>query len=251
MITDSLLSQIDKGREGKLWGYSMGLEKLERIVDGVCKSTYTLLFAGSGVGKSNLMMYAYIYRPLMEHIDDDDFFVYLFSLEMKAEIILAKLLSMYIYETYGIQLSFKELLSKKRGYCLSDEHYNIVQECIPWLKKIESKLKIHDKRASGDIVYAAVMNDLKTKGTFTESENRKVYTPNNPNLTYMVIVDHMGLLVAKDGRSKKQEIDYLSGCLVTLRNSCGVSPVAIMQSNRDQSSMARRQGGFFLPQMSD
>lgn len=51
MITDQLFENVDKGREGKLWGYSMGLPKLEEIVDGVCHSTYTLLFAGSGCGK--------------------------------------------------------------------------------------------------------------------------------------------------------------------------------------------------------
>ena len=50
MIIDNLFSQIDKGREGKNWGLSMGLPKLEKYVDGVSQSTYTLLFSGSGVG---------------------------------------------------------------------------------------------------------------------------------------------------------------------------------------------------------
>ena len=51
MIVDNLLSQIDKGREGRNWGLSMGLPKLEQYVDGVSQNTYTLLFSCSGVGK--------------------------------------------------------------------------------------------------------------------------------------------------------------------------------------------------------
>ena len=39
MVTNSLIHQITLGREGKNWGYSMGLPKLEGIVDGVLKNS--------------------------------------------------------------------------------------------------------------------------------------------------------------------------------------------------------------------
>ena len=52
MIAQSLLKQIDRGREGKNHGYSMGLPKLESIIDGVTKATSTLLFSTTGSGKS-------------------------------------------------------------------------------------------------------------------------------------------------------------------------------------------------------
>lgn len=50
MITESLIQAIDRGREGREQGYSIGLSKLEQIIDGVCKGTYTLIGAESGVG---------------------------------------------------------------------------------------------------------------------------------------------------------------------------------------------------------
>ena len=50
MITESLIQAIDRGREGKEQGYSIGLPKLEQIIDGACKGTYTLIGAESGVG---------------------------------------------------------------------------------------------------------------------------------------------------------------------------------------------------------
>ena len=51
-ITESLLKEIELGREGKNVGYSMGLPKLESIIDGVTKQTYTVVFSNSGSGKS-------------------------------------------------------------------------------------------------------------------------------------------------------------------------------------------------------
>ena len=51
MITESLLQEINKDRDGRSQGYSMGLPKLEYLTDGVTDSTYTLLFASSGIGK--------------------------------------------------------------------------------------------------------------------------------------------------------------------------------------------------------
>ena len=68
---DDFFAEVDRGREGKNQGIGMGLPKLESIIDGVCPSTYTLIFAGTGNGKSSLALYAYVYRPLMEHLDDE------------------------------------------------------------------------------------------------------------------------------------------------------------------------------------
>lgn len=50
MITENLLAQIDKGRQGKNWGLPMGMPKLEQYIDGLSQSTYTLLFSSSGTG---------------------------------------------------------------------------------------------------------------------------------------------------------------------------------------------------------
>jgi hypothetical protein len=50
MITEALIEAIKRGREGKSQGYSIGLPKLEQVIDGVCKGTYVLLGAESGVG---------------------------------------------------------------------------------------------------------------------------------------------------------------------------------------------------------
>lgn len=240
MITTSLLNQIELGRSGKNQGFSMGLPKLESIIDGVTQSTYTLVFSPSGVGKTSIVLYSYIYRPLMEHLDDNKYKIIYYSLEMNAEMLMAKLLSMYIFENYNIELSTKELLSRRRGYLLSDENFKIVKECESWLKKIEEHLIIYDKGMNADMLYSSLIKELSNLGEFTEDGKRKVYIPNNPQIIVSVIIDHLSLCRPTNGRTLKQEMDLISSYLVTLRNRCKISPIVIMQANRDSSSMDRR-----------
>ena len=237
-ITESLLKEIELGREGGLHGYSLGLPKLEGVIDGLTKGTLTVIGSNTGSGKTSFVLHSYVYRPIMEHLDDGNLKILYCSLEMNANMIFAKLLSLYIFETYGKRLPIKCLLSRKKDYILSDEDYEIVQKCIPWLKKVENIIEIYDKRLDEDIIYAILMKRLNTLGTFTEMESRKIYTPNNPDLIYEVIVDHIGLIPGK-----KPGIDAVIARLINLKNRCGLSPTLIQQINRNQGSIERFKAG--------
>ena len=250
-ITEALFQEIDSGREGKAQGYSMGLPKLESVMDGVTKRTMTVIASGTGQGKSSFVLYAYVYRPLMEHLDDDNFYVSYFSLEMPATVIFGKLLSTYIFEKYNKKLTITEILSRKKGYILDDENYAIIKDCEEWLNKIEKKIHIYDKSLNADKLYAILMQKLESFGEFEETESRKVYHPHNPNMLYEVIVDHAGLLKPSNGRNKKGEMDTATAYLVTLRNMCGISPTIIQQINRDQSNIERFKAGRTGIQLSD
>lgn len=245
MIAESLLKQIEEGREGTNWGYTMGLPKLEEVIDGVTQGTYTLIFSPTGTGKSSLVLYSYIFKPLQEHIDDENYECTYFSLEMSAEMLYAKLLSLHIFETYGIELSTKELLSRKRNYKLDDDKYAIVQECMPWLEKVEKKIHVYDKSLSADTLYSILMQRIETDGTFEQiNEHQKIYHMHNPRLVHTVVIDHLSLVRRNNGRSLKEEMDLISSYLVTLRNKCKISPIVIMQANRNASSMDRRKEGL-------
>jgi len=248
---DELFDDIDLGREGNSWGYSLGLDKLEDIIDGNTQSTYTTVFAGSGVGKTSLVLSSYLYNSINDHLEDNNYLCIMFALEMKAKFIYAKLLSTHLYKVYGIRVSFKKLLSRKKGYRLPDDIYEKVQECKPWLKKVKKIFHIYDKALNADKLYAIVSQEMEKIGSFYESESRKKFKLNNPKLVVNIVLDHGGLLLPTKGRTKKQEIDLASQYLLTFRNMCSVSPIMIMQANRDQTSMDRRKAGFYLPQMSD
>lgn len=249
-FTKSLHKQIDKGRTGQNWGLTMGLPKVESLTDGVCQETYTLLFADTGVGKTSFALYAYIYKPLMENVDKPFNIIY-YSLEMSGELLLAKLAVIYIFEKYGVELSVKEILSKKKGYTLNNEHYEMVLDALEWLDKVEDKLTIYDKGLNADILYAHLMKEMEKYGSFHESENSKYFTLNDPNQIIKVIIDHLGKARAMPGRTKKEEMDLISSYLTTVRNRCKISPLVLMQMNRTAKSMDRRSNGFSEPQLDD
>ena len=250
-IFDNIKSVVDRGRQGRNHGSSMGLPKLEGIIDGVTQGTYTLIISSSGSGKSSLSLYAFVYRPLMEHLDDDNFKVLYISLEMSELSMYIKLLSIYIFETYHVKLSYKEILSKKKGYVLSDESYELVMRCEDWLGKIEKKLEFYDKSINASSMYAILCKRLEQCGRFVETETRKRYIPDNPDLVYVVVIDHIALVRPQAGHTLKQEIDLVSSYLVTLREISNISPVVIQQANREQGNQARLQAGMTAYTMAD
>lgn len=252
MVTEDLLNQIQKGREGKNWGLTMGLPKLERYVDGVAQGTYTLLFSGSGIGKTSLAVYSYMYRPIMDNLQDLSKLEILYiSLEMKPAILLAKLLSTYIFETYNRQISFKEMLSKTRGKLLSDEDYELIKKSTDWLQKVESVLTIYDKVLNETEFYKLLKGVADKNGTFTESENRLIYTPNDPDKVILVVIDHLALCTPRTGNTLKNEMDAISKIAVKFRNRCNFSTLMIMQANRESNNIERRKLELLEPQRSD
>jgi hypothetical protein len=62
---------------------------------------------------------------LRDYPDRDIIHVY-FSLEMSSKVLLAKLLNLYIYDTYGIEISYMTLMSVREK--LSDKYYKYIQE---------------------------------------------------------------------------------------------------------------------------
>jgi hypothetical protein len=249
---DSFYNEIETGRKGRNWGYSTGLPKLDKLTDGVKKANYTIMFALSGVGKSTITLYSYVYKPIMEHLEDDKLEIMFFNLEMKKEFILAKLLSIYLYETYNIRIGAKQILSIEMNYALSDEIYEKIKESRQWLEKVCKILHFDGGIMNSKTFYFKVINFLKDRGTFVDIDHPSHgYTPNNPEKVILFIGDHLNLTRPQPGATKKQEIDGVSDWCVKFRNWTSCSFLWIMQANRTGTSMARIQGGYPEPRIED
>jgi KaiC/GvpD/RAD55 family RecA-like ATPase len=119
-----LFDLIDKGREGKNIGLKTGIDKLDKHVGGIQRGIYTLIFGLSGAGKSAVSLYM-IYRTLRDNPEKDIKYVY-FSLEMSSELLLAKLMCLYIYEEFGVVISYTDLMSWES--ILPDDSYEYVRK---------------------------------------------------------------------------------------------------------------------------
>ena len=242
-ITESVRKQIELGRQGLNQGLTTGLDKLDQLVGGVVKERYTVMTSNPGGGKTATYLYSYVYSPLKEHLEDDKYRGYFFSMDMSAEQVTARMLSMYIFEHHGVELSPDEIFSNRKGFILGGDKYKYVLEGLTWFEKVEKVWTIHDKPITANGMYKLIMEDLEKHGHFEESEKRKTYIPDNPNNIYVVGLDHFSLLSQASGHTVKEEIDIASRYLKTIRNY-GVCIVALQQSNRAQGTMERRQQGM-------
>lgn len=245
-----LFNTIKRGLEGKNIGFDIGLPKVQKVTDGVQKATYTIIAGGTGSGKTSFALYSYIYRPMMQNFGKDNFKVIYYSLEMSAEILLAKLMALFIYEQHGIILTYKQIMSREE--VLSEEDYEIVKSCIPWLETVlEKHLIIFDKTLNSDTLYGHLFAYAKANGTFSETNNNMIYKPNVPDQTVLTVIDHLALIRTAAGRTKKDEMDTASAHLISFRNICGYSPLVLMQLNRTSSSMDRRGANMQEIELSD
>lgn len=162
--------------------------------------------------------------------------------------IYAKLVSMYLYDNFGEQIRFKEIFSRGKDTMLSDTHYDLIKQCNNFIEELDKRLICHDGKI-GEVSYVKhVTEDLKQFGTWNSNGS---YTPNNPRQIVGVFVDHFGLIKPQN-RTKKDEIDAISGDSVIFRNKCKiVSPIHISQFNRSSGSDERRKQGVQDPDQTD
>lgn len=175
----------------------------------------------------------------MQHLHDGKYKVLYFSLEMNEISLYLKLLSIHVFLTEGRILSFKEMTSRKKDYILSDNDYNLLLKYKPWIDEISKHLEIYDKNVTAKGAYKQIKLRLEQVGTFTETENRIIYTPNDSELIYNFVMDHVGLLTVSPGNTLKKEIDDYSSMCVYLREKTGASFTNVQQANREQGNIER------------
>ncbi len=250
-ILKSLYELIDRGRKGLNIGTSTGLPKLDKVITGIQKQTFYLISGDTGSGKTTFCLYSYIYAPLKEFLGTDKFKVVYYSLEMTAEMLLAKLMSMYIYDTYGVVISYSSIFSREE--ILSDAYFEYVEASREWIEKVLKHLVIYDKSLSSKGLYAHLSSYAEANGTFVENPNgiSTTYVPKIADQLVLVVIDHVWLMRPVTGQTKKDMVDEAAEFLVTFRNKCGYSPVAIQQLNRTGLGMDRRKEGMQLPELQD
>ena len=249
-ITDRLYKTIVKGKQGKNVGLATGMPKTDKITYGIQRAYVYVVAADSGAGKTSYTLFSYVYRPLMDYVNNGtNVNLLFFSFEMSSEVLLAKLLSLYIYETYSEVITFEDILSLTQT--ISDEKYEIVCNAKSWLETIEERLTIVDTPITPEQMDVTLRMWNEKYGRFIEMDNdQEAFIPKDPNAYNIVIVDHVKL--AKDnGKGSKATIDEEANVAIYYRNKCQNSFVLVQQINRNSKSMDRRLNGYQLLQLDD
>lgn len=246
MSYKALFSAIKRGRQGLNIGVSTGSDKLDNIIYGIQKKCLITIGADSGAGKSSFGLDIYIYN-LLKNKNDEIVDILLYSFELSKESVYAKLLSLYIYDTYSEVISYKEILSMSE--VISDEKYELIKKSSDWIKNLDNHITIYDKALSPSAIYATCKDWLSYLGEFIKiDDHREDYIPKNDSYK-VVIVDHVAL-VSGPG-SKKEKIDTVADYMIYFRNKCSITGIFIQQLNRSAKSMDRKLNGYELIGLED
>lgn len=238
--SDGLLNAIKEGMSGLNVGLSTGLEKLDDIISGVQRSTIYNVAGGLASGKTSFAIYAFIYQTLKTQINNPNFHIVFYSLEITAQTLLAKLLCLRLYEVYGVEIKYSNLFSRNKKSPLTAEQYSLVEKELDWLYQVETHMQIWDKSVNAEIFEKVLLSTAKRFGTFVETSEKLHYEADSKELFILVFLDHVGLIRKGFGQSKKEAIDDVVEKAVTFRNTCGFSFIFLQQINRTGSSMDRR-----------
>ena len=247
MGVKQLLENIKRGKKGKNIGISTGKSKLDSIIYGIQRKCLYVLAADQGAGKTSFAIDAFVYN-LMKNKGDRNVDILYYSFEMSADTLYAKILSLYIWDTFQKEISYETILSMLSP--ISDEDYEYITKSEEWLFSLQKHFTIYDKALSSAGVYATCKEWLKRFGDFVQiDDHREEYREHDQEHYRMVITDHIGLLAGNDTR--KAKIDATCDYMIYFRNKCNITGVIIQQINRNSKSTDRKLNGYELLQLDD
>ena len=94
---------------------------MDKFIGGIQPHRYLLVGAASSVGKTSYILYI-MYNLLKQESEEAPIYFIYFSLEIGADILLAKLMALYCAEEFGIYLTVNDILSFE--YPIGDYGYN-------------------------------------------------------------------------------------------------------------------------------
>jgi len=264
------LEIIDDGRLGKNEGLFHGLSRATRYLPNIQKGNIYLIGGISGSGKSALGMDMFVYNAYDDYMTKRDrvkLKIFIFSIEISPEILIAKGICRRIYKDHGILVDLNYILS--RGTKRIDDHiYRLIRQYEPYFEEFEDRVIINGQENPTGIrntVYTYLKNHgvrkmkvitIKHKDGSTETlEAFDRYIPDDEGQHVILMIDHLNIMRSerREGivQSKKQNIDKMMEYSLDFARDYKVTVVPIQQLNRNIENVDRMKMSSVDPQKSD
>lgn len=204
--------------EGKITSVLFPFNRLSKIFPGWTKSSYTILTASSGIGKTKLAKFLSV-TSVYEFVKNKPEItskIFYFALEETSENFWLGIISTLLYEKYSVSLSPNQLKSLGEFY-LTDETLAQIEECKDIIEDMQKYIEVIDYIFNPYGCYKYVADYFKNPNIgeeiFDTSHAEKVskkYVYKNPNLWVFVITDHISLLSAEKGETLHEAIGRYS-----------------------------------------
>lgn len=268
-IFDEALAAIQGGRSGENVGIPIPFARLQKYLPNIQQKTTYLIGAGTKVGKTSfaddIFYYgAYDYYKFLKDSNTLDGFeldIDYFSFEIDAQSKLIKGINRALWHDYGLIVDSNTILSRGKNHC-SDELYELILKYKQHFDDMESVTTMHSMPDNPTGINKYLIEKAKKHGTIVEKNINKdpngvpimrfdKYTPNNPKRYWIIIIDHIALMLEERGFNTKQNIDKMSQYLVQIRNNFNATPVIIQQLAFDTENDERHRSGRLTPTLKD
>jgi len=226
-------------------------KRLEYFLPGVQKSTYTIITASSGIGKSKFTKKIYV-------IDVVDFVlanpkmgikvnIMYFCLEEGKEKFICSIIVYRLYELHKIRRDVKYVMSIRAGKVIEDDVIEKIDAMEPWFDKFEEIVDVIDDIKNSFGIFVK-MRDFALKhghwvykketfkdGDGIEKKIRDYFVPAHPDHYMIGIIDHISLIHPQKGQKSLWEAisDLSSKHLIELRDKYYFTIVANQQQAAD------------------
>lgn len=251
VTSDSFLHDVARGIRGINQGLDNGLGRAGEFLYGLQPSTYYLIGADSGVGKSTWCDEHQLIQPWLSSKQAGAKkikYIY-FSWEISKPRKKLRFATRFMNSTFGVRLPVAYILGKGKYRC-SAEHWELCKVIEPQVEEIFDDIEMIDEPCNSRTVRKILTKAAEMHGKFLtrttvnkdgdHEEEITGYIPSDPNTIIEVIFDHLSLADADSGSDLKRTMDQISKACVYFRNRCGWSFTIIQQFNNNLQSTDRR-----------
>jgi len=183
--------QRERGKAGLNRGIPITLPKLKKYIPNIQKGKYYLVAMDSGIGKTKLVNFLFVYTPFFQYIKSNgqfDIDINYYTGEMPVEEIIAEFQTFWLYITYNKLEDMDSIYSLGDNTIPKDvDELLDSKECQDITDEFEKKVRIVNEHFNRKYIYKELMSSANKHGIVEwtgDNDNRfiKSYKEKNPNL---------------------------------------------------------------------
>lgn len=242
------VKEVSKAEAGLNEGIPFTSNKLTELTGGILKSYSYLIMGPSKTGKTSFLYEEFIFnivdRVIKGEMKEEDIRIILFSMEMNDLMFMFKAAARWIF--YNVKYEEKSVITDTKQLLGSNgiPHPILLQALkskglLTYLERLK-RIVLFLSETTPQGIMTFVSNDCGKMSTLVgqDAAGKNKYSFNNPNLLYIVAIDHISLVIKDDkGPSEiKNIIDDTSTNLRRLKNAFGITPAFLQQITPPQNN---------------
>lgn len=192
-------------------------------------------------GKTSIVDSTFVLEPYLwwknnrEKTNINPYWIYR-SMERKTSHKIAKWTAYLLFVEHGVLIDVPTLLSwPNRKYKISEKEVALVDSYKNFFDEMQERIIIYDGTTNPTGIYRDAQKFVEARGEYKQIDKyNKIYVPHNPNDVIFHVTDHIGLLKGEQGATTDKAIlDLHSSYMIELRDKYGITPLDIIQLNRN------------------